>query len=215
VLYWALSWTGITARYTGDAELALERTREAVELADRMGGAHARARSRLLRGQALVVAERWDEAAPELERSIQLAREERAGLEMVPWSLAILAEAQLAVGDAKRARETAEQAVALAGEGGTRPIETIAHVSLARVLLKTEGADGQAAIESSLNRALALVDETGARAEEPFIRRELAELARLTGDETACERELAEARRLFEDMGADALAAGLARAFPR
>ena len=38
--------------------------------------------------------------------------------------------------------------------------------------------------------------------EEPFIRVELAELARLTGDKDARERELREAHRLFTDMGA-------------
>jgi len=55
-----------------------------------------------------------------------------------------------------------------------------------------------------------LVEETGARSLEPFIRIELAELARLTGDEETRHRELREAHRLFTEMGAPLQAAKLA-----
>ncbi len=49
--------------------------------------------------------------------------------------------------------------------------------------------------------------ESGGAMEEPFIRLELAELARLTGDANARQRELREAHRLFTDMGAPIRAA--------
>jgi hypothetical protein len=49
------------------------------------------------------------------------------------------------------------------------------------------------------------------RSEEPLVRVELAELARLTGDDAGREKELREAHRLFAEMGANRHAAALSR----
>jgi hypothetical protein len=43
---------------------------------------------------------------------------------------------------------------------------------------------------------------SGAKSYEPFLHVERAELARLTGDEAARDRELREAHRLFLEIGA-------------
>jgi hypothetical protein len=51
----------------------------------------------------------------------------------------------------------------------------------------------------------------GARSEEPLVRVELANLARVTGDEATRQRELREAHRLFGEIGAEGHAARLAR----
>ena len=66
-------------------------------------------------------------------------------------------------------------------------------------------------MKAALSRALALAKEMGARSEEPLVHVELAELARLTGDESGRERELGEARRIFAEIGADRYAAALTR----
>ena len=52
---------------------------------------------------------------------------------------------------------------------------------------------------------------TGAKSYEPFLHVERAELARLTGDERARERELREAHRLFLEIGAPIRAEQVAR----
>ena len=70
------------------------------------------------------------------------------------------------------------------------------------MLLATEGAQAASAIQEALMRALALVEETGATSMEPSIHVELAELARLKGDEAGRQRELREAQRLFTAIGA-------------
>jgi hypothetical protein len=55
------------------------------------------------------------------------------------------------------------------------------------------------------------VGETGGRTWEPFLHVERAELARLTGDEAAHERELREAHHLFLEIGAPIRAAKVAK----
>jgi hypothetical protein len=52
---------------------------------------------------------------------------------------------------------------------------------------------------------------SGAKSYEPFLHVERAELARLTGDEAARERELREAHRLFVEIGVSIRAAEVAR----
>jgi hypothetical protein len=60
-------------------------------------------------------------------------------------------------------------------------------------------------------RATAWLEMSGAKSYEPFLCVERAELARLTGDEAARERELREAHRLFNEIGAPIRAAEVAK----
>jgi hypothetical protein len=52
-------------------------------------------------------------------------------------------------------------------------------------------------IEATLAEADAWLEMSGAKSYEPFLHVERAELARLSGDDTARRRELREAHRLF------------------
>jgi hypothetical protein len=67
------------------------------------------------------------------------------------------------------------------------------------------------AIEAAVDRAHALVRETGARGFEPHVFVERAALAWLIGDVVAHQRELREAHRLFTEMGAPIRAAEVAK----
>jgi hypothetical protein len=82
-------------------------------------------------------------------------------------------------------------------------------VALARVLLSSGGPAARTEIEAALAHA-SLVKATEAKAFEPMVHVELAELARQTGDPDGCERELREAHRLFTQIGATPIAARLA-----
>jgi hypothetical protein len=73
---------------------------------------------------------------------------------------------------------------------------------LARALLRAPGPAARAEIEAALARALELARETGAKAFEPLVHVELAELAHQSGDQEGRERELSEAHRLFTEIGA-------------
>jgi hypothetical protein len=65
-------------------------------------------------------------------------------------------------------------------------------------------------IEAALARALELARATGARAFEPLVHVELAELARQSGDPEGHERALRAAHRLFAEIGATGHAERLA-----
>jgi hypothetical protein len=85
-----------------------------------------------------------------------------------------------------------------------------ASLALARVLLGSAAPAPCVEIEAALARVLDLSHETGARAYEPLVRVELAELARQSGDQEGHQRELREAHRLFTEIGASGHAERLA-----
>jgi hypothetical protein len=62
-----------------------------------------------------------------------------------------------------------------------------------------------------LARARELVEETEARVYVPFIAEEEARLAQLEGDQSAFERQLRDAHRLYTEVGATGHAKRLAR----
>ena len=77
-----------------------------------------------------------------------------------------------------------------------------AQLAFARVLLRTTGVEARDAIENALKEVSRLARQMEMKTFEPFVCLERAELARLTGDEAARERELREAHRLFLEIGA-------------
>jgi ATP/maltotriose-dependent transcriptional regulator MalT len=199
------------ATQTGEVESALGHAGQAVDIAERMGNAYARTQAYSCLALAHLSRGEWDEAVEAGEQSLAISRDRRTGVQFEPWTLATLAEAYLARGEGRRARATAEQAVALAHGNRIKVFEPITLLSLARVLLASEGARARADVKAALSRALALAKEMEARSEEPLVHVELAELARLTGDDSGRERELREAHRLFAEIGADRHTAALTR----
>ena len=161
--------------------------------------------------RAYLVRREWGEAVDRLEEILKTARERRTGIEQEPFMLAGLAEAYLGRGDATAARRAAEEAVRVAERGGMRFFGAVAELALARVLLRADGASAVEAVRQALDRALARIEETGGITYEPFVRLELAELARLTGDAPRCQRELREAHRLFLEIGAPIRAERIAK----
>ena len=183
----------------------------AVDTAERKGGSISRVLAFRALGTAHLLNQEWNEAMAALERALEIAREHRTGLHMEASILAGLSSAQLGLGDARRARETAEQAISIAREQGTQEQECEAQLALARALLESEGAKAQRAIEQALARALALIEETEARSYAPLVHEERAALARLLGEAELRERELREAHRLYTEMGATGHAERLAK----
>jgi class 3 adenylate cyclase len=203
--------TVLLARLGGNVVRPLDHARSATELAEKVGNASARVFASWALGMAHGLAEGWPASIAAFESGVTLARDRRAMLIIEPMLLTSLAEAYLGAGNAQLARARAEEALALAQQREARTLEIDAQLALARVRRCAEGLIARPAIEAALERALALVRDTGARGFEPHVYLERAALARLTGDEATRERELREAHRLFTEIGAPIRAAEVAK----
>jgi tetratricopeptide (TPR) repeat protein len=117
-----------------------------------------------------------DEAITAIERSIELGREARTGLEQESLRIAGLSEALLSAGDHQRALDAARESVKLARERGNEVVLAISCRVLAEALLAGDGPDRIAMATEALDQAAAAVEATGARAELPFIERARARL---------------------------------------
>ncbi|MEE8557673.1 MAG: adenylate/guanylate cyclase domain-containing protein [Myxococcota bacterium] len=185
----------------GDVEPSLRRAIEFVGLAERSGSTWAEPVSALALGRALLLAERYEEAQHELERSLHRAREHRLGLEAEADQLACLARAYAGRRD-PRALETAEEAIEAGQRMKTRFWELQAQLALAHVLLGRGERDSLSRVDSALDRAGALVDETGGEIARPAIWLQRAELAARREDPSARLEALRGAHDGFKAMGA-------------
>ncbi len=206
---------GWWAALFGDAPTALAQGRRGLEIAEKLGNRLTQVYAYNAVGVAELSAGRASEAVAALEQARRIAREMRTGEEAGLLTLAHLAEAHLARGDLARARELAENAVSEVCRHRVLAAECFARLVHARVLLSSEGLAGGAGAASALERALALVEETGAACYAAFVRVERARLARLSGDEAGYEHEMRLAQRLFTEMGATARAEEVARKIGR
>jgi class 3 adenylate cyclase/tetratricopeptide (TPR) repeat protein len=202
--------SGLMASMSGDGPAALGHARRAVQVARQADVVTAVPLADFSLGMACVTEERWVEAVEALDRS----REEGAGMFSLVGG-AYLARGWLGRGEAQRARRVAEETVSSARRAGARQSEVAAQLSLARVLLQTEGTRAQPEIERALSRALELTQEIGYRIQLPRIHELRGELMGALGDAEARERELREAHRLDTEMGATGHAERLARELGR
>jgi tetratricopeptide (TPR) repeat protein len=203
-------WRVNNAHRCGDSERAMIHAQQTVEIAERIGDAFSRTWAWNWMGAASVMEGQWDRAIDAIERAQAISKERRTAADAESWSLVWLAEAHQGLGDFERATSLARDAVALARRREHPGPEIAANVVLARVLLAAQGLRARDEIEAALTRAQELVASIAARAAEPTVHVELAELARQNGDEAERERELREAHRLFTQIGATAHADRLA-----
>jgi adenylate cyclase len=195
--------------FAGDAARALPHAHRSVELAGAAPTGSMTAASSMALGQALLWNEQWSDAAAALEAALAEMRERQVGLSFEQFVLANLAQAVVALGDFDRARALADEAVTVAQQ--RHLIEAQPLLARARVRRLSDGAQAATAIEADLQRAMAVIEQTEARAYTPLIHVERAELARLLGDEATYQRALREAHRLFVEMGATGHAERISR----
>ena len=211
-LGWARGAITSHALVTGETEGVLEQAHQGWEVAERLGSPWSQVFALLTLARAHNLRAEWEQAAAACKRGLALARARRTGLAFEDQFLYVLAQAQLGLGNFEAARSTAQEAIAVSRRRGVRLGELMGQLALARALLAAGGAATVDAAAAALDRASALTAETRAVSMEPFIRLALADLARARGDEAARARELSEARRLFEAIGAPKRAAQLAAA---
>jgi class 3 adenylate cyclase/tetratricopeptide (TPR) repeat protein len=210
-LCWGQFFAGDIAELAGDGEAVFGRVREGFEIAERIGAPSWRVWARVGLARAHLLRGSWNDGARAASEAVAIARDNRTSLEFEARALASLAEAQLGAGDPELAQCTATEAIATAERRGTFFWEIFARLALAKALLATGGAASADVIGSHLERAFGLVECSGAKSLEPFVRIEFANLARLRGDETRRDRELSDAHRLFLEIGAPLRAEQAAR----
>jgi hypothetical protein len=152
-------------------------------------------------GLANVLNGAWQDALKVLGTALTIGKERRL-LVVEGGVLAVMAAAQLGLGDRTTALTLAEEAMAVCRRRGTRFWEFSALLTRSRALRASQGVDATKEIEAVLAEADAWLEMSGVKSYEPFLCVERAELARRTGDEAVRERELREAHRLFLEIGA-------------
>ena len=204
--------------FEGDGEAALDCANRAIEHAERAGSLWTLSQAHWSRGLAHVARGDWQAAIAAEQRSLEIAGDRLPGTMLEPLALAQLASAYAGAGEVDRAREAAQEAVALADRGGSRFFELIAQLTLAAVLIEALAAranddpDSGAMdeIEVALARVETLIEQIGAVGFEPWLHESRRRRAQLTGDTSTYMRELNEARQRWLALGAEPRAAALA-----
>jgi tetratricopeptide (TPR) repeat protein len=195
----------------GDAGRARSEARRAIELAEQRGPEMLRAAARYALCEALLHAQCFDEAAQALEEALAFSRDHRVFPAPEVLLVKRLADAYAGMENWPRARARAEEAIALARSKRRPTSEQAAHVSLARVLLATEGEPACERATALLDRAAPALAAAGMRVLLPTIEQVRAELASMKGDAAAREQHLREAERLYRDCGLTGAAERVAR----
>ncbi len=198
----SLGWThnqyALLDYHSGEVRDGLAHARAGVEIAERTGSAFQRATAYCLLGFAHVARGEWVEAIEVEEEALRIMSDTRTGMQYEPLSLAAVAEAQLGLGDAEGARETAERGAELAARYGMRTHEGHCRTMLGRALSRYGPTEARAELE----RALELVADDYV-ALVPRIHEALGDLAEMHDGEPESERRLREALRVYERIGAN------------
>src|SRR5262249_39973782 len=146
-----------------------------------------------------------------LRESAAIVRDRRTQVAMLPEVLALLAEAQLALGERTDAVATAREGIELGHTGGCYYHEAQAQLALAAALLATDGVVPRAEIESALERAEHLVESIEGRSLSPRILEQRGRLAAACGNAPAANRTLRQALELYRGLGARGHAGSVTR----
>ena len=162
---------------------------------------------------AEAAAGRFADARTQARSVLATIRQQGFAVYNEPLLLATIARSELALGQPDEALAAAEEAVAIMNARSLTTCALPAPIALAQVLIAGVGAAAAERIDAVLARAMHVARDSGARIYEPQIHRELAEVARLCGDEVAAERSEAEATRLVAAMRSEPIGGG-ARSIP-
>lgn len=186
----------------GDALRAEQENARALEAAEASGNLSGLVIARSSAGEICLLQGRYAEALVSLEAALALHRTHRVFRQIEPFALCYMATAHLHLGAVDAAHEAVREALDISVERGTLAGELAARLRLAEISIVRDGARGRADVDLHLDRAEALLDETHSGAQRPLLHLRRAECAAVAGDPAERERQLREAMRLYEAMGA-------------
>lgn len=129
----------------------------------------------------------------------------------LPWVLALLAEAHLALGEHNEALAAAQEGIERGRNGVCIYFEACAQIALAQVLITTGGAEARAEIEVAIDRAEELVALVEGRSLSPRILELRGRLAAALGDAPGAGQALRQALDFYREIGATGHAERLAQ----
>ncbi len=197
---------GTCARFAilmGDRPRALSYSQEGLRNAERTGNVGGRVAALGWVGGAQLLEGQADLAIQTLTEALELGTREQVFQEFEALRQGQLAQAYLLRDDLDKARAMAERATDRLEERVQTKWSIEPRIVLARVLLTTDGRTAASEIESQLRQARTAIAESGAHIFMPFVREEFARLLRTRGAADS-ERELREAQRLYQELGATA-----------
>jgi class 3 adenylate cyclase/tetratricopeptide (TPR) repeat protein len=164
------SWAYVDLAWAeGNIGLAQEHADRAFSLGVNSGNPYLRVYGQACRGVSHIVARRITSAIQDLSDALSFARSRKAGLENEPRILADLANAYRLNGDDATALAAADEAIKVATERHARIPECLGRIVRADLLLRSTASEQKAEGGQELERARALMRETGARLFENFI----------------------------------------------
>ena len=170
VNYGIPSWAYVDLGWAeGNIGMAQEHADRAFSIAMKAGNPYLRVYAQACRGLSHITAGRLTSAIEDLSDALSFARSRKAGLENEPRILADLANAYRLNGESATALATAEEAIKIATERHARVPECIARIVRAGLLLRSATGDQKAEGGQELERARALMRETGAMLFETFV----------------------------------------------
>jgi len=206
-----LAFRVLHAEWSGETDTTLADAREGLEIAGRHGAPYFVAFALGSLGDALRLEQRHPEALETYQRTVDLIRSKRVGVQWKPHVVGGQALAHSALGNHDKAIEQARSALEESLSGGNRRAEDFVRLSLARVLLATGDRGLHDEVERTVERAEACCQETGMRLHRPCLLELRAALAERRGSPQEAIRRVREAQRLFAEMGATGHAERLAR----
>jgi len=189
-------WSFPVLEAEGDAAAMLQDGRRMVEIADATTNRPLKLAAWSTLAQALLASGDHGAASAACERSREHGNLRTANVS----TLAVQARTMLAGGEPERALQLAERSVEEAAHEGRLQIP--ARLARARVRLAIDGPAAAAEIERDLDVCAEVSRSVPSRCEEPEVHVVRAELARAQGDEAHADREIAAARRLYQELGA-------------
>jgi class 3 adenylate cyclase/tetratricopeptide (TPR) repeat protein len=153
----------------GNIGLAQEHADRAFSLAVKSGNPYLRVYGQACRGLSHIVSRRLTSAIQDLSDALIFARSRKAGLENEARILADLANAYSLNGDDATALTMVDEAIKVATERHARVPECLGRIVRAELLLRSPTSDQKTEGWQELERAKALVRETGAILLETFI----------------------------------------------
>ena len=211
VLTWLRFAEADIAHTSGDRNLGLERAGQTIELAEELDNEGARVCAHAALGVANLM--RGDAAAAleALRESVAISRDRQALVALRPRILTWVAEAEIALGERASAVAAAREAIDLADSGGVLYYGANARLTLAEMLLATDGDVPRREIESALDRAEELIESIAGRSLSPRILEIRGRLAVALDDVTAADRAFQKAVDVYREIGAKGHAERLAR----